>query len=237
MHLANTFKILKKNIDNNGSVNIKVDGISMHPTLKKGDIISVISQDKYNVGEIVVYNFNDEGILVHRILKSQKDEYYCKGDNAFRLEHINKKDIIGKVNFINDSIVQIWPQWKIKLSYHINRIYYNSEFDIKFTKNSETFKLYQALVLSGENCDFNLRVTNDLLKYKSRYDKNFDLFENNYLQQLYFEILDMIYQDFSYSKIVLLISSKNSIKICKSKELVNVILTKLVVNDLVLVKI
>lgn len=237
MHLANTFKILKKSIDNNGSVNIKVDGISMYPTLKKGDIVSVSNQDKYNVGEIVVYNFYDEGVLVHRILKSQNDEYYCKGDNAYRLEHINKKDIIGKVNFINDSIVQIWPQWKIKLSYDINRIYHNSKFDIKFTKNSETFKLYQALVLSGDNCDFNLRVTNDLSKYKSRYDKNFDFFENNYLKQLYFEILDMIYQDFSYSKIVSLISSKNSIKICKSKELVNVILTKLVVNDLVLVKI
>lgn len=237
MHLANTFKILKKNIDNNGSVNIKVDGTSMYPTLKKGDIISVISQDKYNVGEIVVNNFNDEGILVHRILKSQKDEYYCKGDNAFRLEHINKKDIVGKVNFINDSIVQIWPQWKIKLSYHINRIYYNSEFDIKFTKNSETFKLYQALVLSGENCDFNLRAIKDLSKYRSRCNEKIDLFNDNYLQQLCFEILDMIYQGFSYSKIVLLIGSKNPIKIRKSKELVNIILTKLVVNNLISVEI
>ncbi|MBQ6687470.1 MAG: S24/S26 family peptidase [Bacilli bacterium] len=237
MSSTNVYGILKKYINNKEVVNISVDGISMNPTLKKGDILCVKKQLRYNIGEIVVFNFKNEGVLVHRILKTRDSDYFCKGDNAFRLEQVNENDIIGKVILVNDMVVPIWPQWKIKLSYNVNRIFYNSNFNIALTKSSNSYKLYKTLVLNDQIQDFYCKVVKQNLKLKDD-EKFYARFSNNYcIREMYFEIFEMISKNISYKNIIILIAAKYNVKTSEAQKVVNIILTNLVINKILIVEI
>lgn len=76
---------------------IKVIGFSMLPTIQQKDMIRVQHADKYCVGDIVVYEYKTQGLLVHRIIAINDNEIWCRGDNAVRIEKIGYEDIIGKV--------------------------------------------------------------------------------------------------------------------------------------------
>jgi len=208
-----------------------VEGISMYPTLKKGDQVLVVGSKTYNVGEIIVYTFEDRGILIHRILRLEGNKLFCKGDNAYRLEQISEKNIIGKVTAVNGLPIQKWPFWKTQLSYKINRIYYTSNFDVQYTKSSETYKLFEFLVLEKKQ-DFRVEFISDVSHYKL-FNENTN---NSYMHKIFFEVLEMIKCNMCYSEMVSLISAKHSIDKCKSKEIVNCILSKLVINHLVSIR-
>ncbi len=76
---------------------IKVIGFSMLPAIQQKDMIRVQRSDKYCVGDIVVYEYKMQGLLVHRIIAINGNEVWCRGDNAVRIEKIGYADIIGKV--------------------------------------------------------------------------------------------------------------------------------------------
>lgn len=87
--------VLSTVMKNNKTAQISVSGISMEPILKSGDSITIKREDNYDVGDILVFIYKEE-LLVHRLIKKDS-KYYCKGDNAFRLEDITKEQILGKI--------------------------------------------------------------------------------------------------------------------------------------------
>lgn len=111
-----------------GYILVKISGVSMHPVLQDGEKVKVVASNQYEIGDILVYGYESEGILVHRLLRIENDRYYCKGDNSFRIENITKQQVIGKIvireddnnnsTFINDSL-------KIGILYKRN--FYNAE--------------------------------------------------------------------------------------------------------------
>ena len=76
---------------------IKVIGFSMEPTIQQNDTIKVQYVDKYSIGDIILYEYKKQGLLVHRIIAINDNEIWCRGDNAVRIEKIGYADIIGKV--------------------------------------------------------------------------------------------------------------------------------------------
>ena len=95
--------LIKQRLARNNIVEIRVSGTSMNPVLRDGDTINLYAKDEYCTGDIIVFSYNNfAGFLVHRVLLIQDEYYYCKGDNAFRLEKIQKSDIIGAVHIEND---------------------------------------------------------------------------------------------------------------------------------------
>lgn len=50
---------------------LSVDGISMLPILHPDDSIKVCAKDEYTVGDILVFFYKDDSLLVHRLLKSK----------------------------------------------------------------------------------------------------------------------------------------------------------------------
>lgn len=76
---------------------ILLKGVSMEPTLYDGTILFVCGQPDYYVGDIVVFSYPREGLLVHRIIEIDRGAILCKGDNSKRIEVIMKRQIIGKV--------------------------------------------------------------------------------------------------------------------------------------------
>lgn len=123
---------------------MKVSGSSMYPILNDGDTITICLKKDYKIGDILVFQYKNDAILVHRLLKIQNGRFFCKGDNSFRMEDVEKDKIVGYVlidhdphnteDFIIDSI-------------RINRIFHKLGFDVESTKKSAEYKIFQAKYL------------------------------------------------------------------------------------------
>ena len=81
---------------------VEVHGISMNPTLYEGDHVLVQRAEHYEIGDILVYDYGDEGLLIHRFLHLEHGLYHCRGDNTVRIERISPKRIMGKVLSFED---------------------------------------------------------------------------------------------------------------------------------------
>ena len=83
---------------------LEVEGISMHPTIKNGDLIAIDRRvkEKYEVGDIVSFVIEDGTIITHEIIKVddtiQNVRYYTKGENNNYQDndYIEIKHIIGE---------------------------------------------------------------------------------------------------------------------------------------------
>lgn|GEM_PF-6531868 len=85
----------------------KVEGMSMYPTLKNGDIVCVkqINPFNINVGDIIIHNTLLSKEIIHRVIKKiaqdGKQILITKGDNNISLgERVYPEDILYKVIFV-----------------------------------------------------------------------------------------------------------------------------------------
>ena len=76
---------------------IKLHGVSMQPVLRNGDFIRIHPTKQLNKGDIVLFSYRNEGEIVHRIISITEANFFCKGDNAFRIEEVPHGCIVGKV--------------------------------------------------------------------------------------------------------------------------------------------
>lgn len=148
MTKENQEKVLRFMLRKTGRARINVRGISMLPALREGYDLEIENSDKYDVGDILVYNYNGEGLLVHRLLKKD-DMFVCKGDNAFRFEKIGQDEVIGKVMSINGKMVKKWEAWKIGLSFEIGNIFCKLK-NLECVMRSSLYRLYSTLVLEQQ---------------------------------------------------------------------------------------
>ena len=73
---------------------VQIQGVSMNPTLHEGDLVLVQRQKAYTPGDILVYDYGEEGILIHRV----------------RIERIHEKRILGKVlSFADGKTIPAYP--------------------------------------------------------------------------------------------------------------------------------
>lgn len=142
-------KLLPLIIKAKGEAEISVTGVSMNPTLFDGDKIKIEKNEKYFPGDILVFTYMNEELLVHRLLKIS-GRYFCKGDNSFRLEDIPTENIIGKVTAVNGNPINVWQKWKVNLSYAVNQSFKKSKYDIEKTLQTDIYKLYSALIFRKE---------------------------------------------------------------------------------------
>lgn len=133
------------------SVEITVSGVSMNPTLREGDKILVKRAENYEAGDILVFLYKNNELLVHRILKVKGDKYYCKGDNAFRLEDITLNQIAGKVTHRDGKELLPCPPQLVPLSYLVSRIFRKSGYNIELTKQSGIYRFYRKYTIKEED--------------------------------------------------------------------------------------
>ena len=125
---------------------ITVEGVSMNPTLWEGDRIAVGSREEYAPGDILVFAYGEEGLLVHRLVKRSGGRYYCKGDNAFRLEEITAEQIAGKILSVNGSPLPPCPPELAELSYRVSRAFLRCGFDAEKTKETGIDREYRKIL-------------------------------------------------------------------------------------------
>lgn len=74
----------------------RVCGGSMVPTLRRGDLVTVIRGDKYRLGEIILFARNG-GFIIHRALGILSGRVITKGDALHHLDlPVLPQDILGK---------------------------------------------------------------------------------------------------------------------------------------------
>lgn len=114
-----------------GSCDITIKGTSMEPILHDGESYTLIRQEKYTVGDILVYEYKNEGLLAHRLLKIEQNRYFCKGDNSFRQEDITQDQIIGKIEIVDPNNTPEFIEASYKISKLFRKCRYNYEEIIK----------------------------------------------------------------------------------------------------------
>lgn len=142
--------LLAAMLRSNDSVVITVEGISMLPTLQEGDTITLSKNHNYELGDILVFAYPADELLVHRLIWKTENTLYCKGDNAFRLEEVSPNQIYGKVIMVNGLEILPWPLWKVNLSYAVHREFLNSQNIISQTRLTKIYKLYNEIILKNE---------------------------------------------------------------------------------------
>lgn len=88
--------LLKHIISTRGAVSFRVNGNSMWPYIEDGNTV-VIKDCSYREGDVIVFNYYNEGLLVHRLLREEKDVLLLRGDNSLRIERVLKNSVIGVV--------------------------------------------------------------------------------------------------------------------------------------------
>lgn len=133
---------------------ITVMGNSMYPAVLQNDKVFISRKDDYDVGAILVYVYRSEQYLIHRLLRCMNNRYYCKGDNSFRLEEVEKQDILGQVEFILRNNHIIIPKYAtpefIRLSFKIGLEFLCNGFNRDNIQNSEIYIKYKHLYLGDD---------------------------------------------------------------------------------------
>ena len=75
-----------------------INGISMRPLLKKGDVVMIEKFNEAHVGDIVLYRRDNGQFILHRIRKIHQNYFDIVGDHQKVVEkNVSKEKMIGKV--------------------------------------------------------------------------------------------------------------------------------------------
>lgn len=157
-------------------VTITVTGVSMEPSLYAGDTVTVKKAESYNTGDILVFLYKNDELLIHRLLKVKNGRYYCKGDNALRLEDIPYEHIAGKAVLKNGGEILPPTETLINLSYLVNRCFRKSGYNAEKTKNSGIYRFYKSCITKKEDLTITYK-TNNNMDYISADDTSMAVFD------------------------------------------------------------
>ncbi|MBN3490433.1 hypothetical protein JV173_02775 [Acholeplasma equirhinis] len=97
LHGLNLISSIEKTLLTKGFVVTNVYGRSMLPLLRENiDQVLIKKTDTYHIYDVVLFKSNDK-LVLHRIIKIKGDTYYITGDNQYKLEHVYKNQIKGKM--------------------------------------------------------------------------------------------------------------------------------------------
>ncbi len=112
-----TGDFLKKAHEKNIPFKFTARGMSMSPFICSGDTITIqpYLNRKCQIGDIVAYINPDTGhLIVHRIIKKNKEQYLLKGDNKYHPDgYCPQKNVYGYVNEVTISIKKFTHYRKI----------------------------------------------------------------------------------------------------------------------------
>lgn len=96
--------IIKARLKKSGMAVLRVKGRCMEPLLFENEIVKVVVAEEIDVGDIclicVPYTnpmISRGELLIHRVVKKEKELYLTKGDCSGKYEKISREDIVGKM--------------------------------------------------------------------------------------------------------------------------------------------
>lgn len=145
--------ILSINLD----IKLRINGDSMLPDLQNNEIVKIVKCDNYELGDVVLFVYENKYLLIHRIVSLNKDYYFCKGDNAFKIEQIPHKNVYGKCvcKIRNDKEIQLnkIDRKALELSYKIGILLKELNYDYEKVKVSDIYNEYNNYYLKRRGLD------------------------------------------------------------------------------------
>lgn len=145
------YNILRSQLNSNRDADISVTGVSMDPSLRAGDVVTIRRTESYEIGDILVFLYKNNELLIHRLLRIKDQRYFCKGDNAFRLEDVLYEQIFGKVVKVNGENLPPCTIQQIELSYMVNRAFRKNGYQVDETKKSGIYRFYRKYINKEED--------------------------------------------------------------------------------------
>ena len=91
------FALVEEQLQAGQNVRISLKGISMLPTLRAGDVLTVVPlKGDAEVGDVVLFRFAGQH-LVHRVVGREGDKYIIQGDNNYSTETAGRVDVRARV--------------------------------------------------------------------------------------------------------------------------------------------
>ena len=191
---------------------LTVTGFSMNPMLYEGDIVTISPKspdDTYNIGDILVFVYNSDELLVHRLIEIKNGIYYCKGDNALRMEKISADQIIGKVTGIrrNGQDIPLLPctDKLIIMAKAVNTMFFKRRYDPKKTRETYIYKIYKKIFIDGE--DIKMYIKNEKMDYIETDESSVAVFDSesgdtHFIDETGISILNILEQPIDFDALV-----------------------------------
>ena len=209
----------------------------MEPALIEGDKVTVCSQSQYEIGDILVFSYKDNDLIIHRLLKIENDRYFCKGDNSYRLEDITYDQIIGRVEYINDNVVPCCSKNMVLLSYMVGREFRNHGYNREETQKTAIYHFYKNYVTDSDfaNMVYRISTIEDTFEQNglSNYNLLVDFSYTDLINER--EVLECLKEPCDLSGLIIRLKTKDSTPYSDLRRLVVEILAKLIVQKRVLV--
>lgn len=98
MKNESVFELIKERVENGGTATLTVTGISMEPILKNGvTVVELCAPEKIKKYDIVLYKRYNGAVVLHRVVKVDKDCVNCRGDGELVTEKgVDKRCVVAK---------------------------------------------------------------------------------------------------------------------------------------------
>ncbi len=169
-------RLLYARLRNGQEVDITVTGVSMEPALYEGDAVTLRRAERYEAGDILVFTYKHNELLIHRLLRVENGRYYCKGDNSFRLEDVAYEQIAGKVILRNREALLPFSPTAIALSYLVNRAFRKNGYSTDKTKQSGIYRFYEHYLKKAEDLTM-IYQKNEAMDYIAADDASLVVFD------------------------------------------------------------
>ncbi len=149
-------KYTKIRLQSGQAVVVTVGGESMAPVLHNGDRVVVTWRDNYAVGDILMYDYKEEGALLHRLLEIRDGHFFCKGDNSYRLEEVTEADIYGvAIAVVRDGkeVPLVCPEGLPQSSLAVHKHLKELGLKLEALHKSELYQTYKKRYLTEEETE------------------------------------------------------------------------------------
>jgi signal peptidase I len=105
--------LIKNTLTKNGWIDLPAHGVSMFPFIREGNICRFIEKKPYHLkaGDIVLFHTINGQLIAHRLHKTftkhGDQSFLFKGDSNLGFDElVNESQLIGKLEYIHDRIIQ-----------------------------------------------------------------------------------------------------------------------------------
>ena len=191
------------------SFELTVTGYSMNPVLYEGDTVTVSPGESYNIGDVLVYIYNGSELLIHRLIEIKDGNFYCKGDNALRMEKIPADQIFGKISAIrrNGQNIPLFPCTNklIIMAKAVNAMFFKRRYDPVKTRETYIYQIYNKIFINGE--DIKMYVKNENMDYIETDETSMAVFDpesgdTHFLDESGADIIKILEQPHDFEELV-----------------------------------
>jgi len=146
------YEYARKRLACGKEVTVSVGGSSMFPVFQEGDFAVIQRKEAYGIGDILLFPYREEGLLLHRLIATDGENCCCKGDNSFRVEVVQRDSIWGSACYrLNKGKREALrcPDGLPEASLAVNRFLKENGYSRDKLFRSELYRQYREKYLEG----------------------------------------------------------------------------------------